>query len=125
MASRGVCYPRPTPLSLGLSAPAAVPVEISAPDRRVFRLTTEIGVGGLQLESPAPFEPGRPVSLRFALPGSPIWLGVEARLEASGDPDEEGGERGGTTLYFLDPQPEIRDAVTAYVVERLGLPPLP
>ena len=112
-------------MSLGLSAPASVSVEVQAADRRVFRLTTEVGLGGLLLETAAPFEPGRPVSIRFALPGSTEWLALDARVVATGDPSEGEGERGGAALHFLDPPLEVREAVTGYIAERLGLPPLP
>jgi hypothetical protein len=56
-------------VSLGLGAPAAVPIEVRSQERRVFRLSREIGDGGVRLEQPAPFEPGRPVDVRFTLPG--------------------------------------------------------
>jgi hypothetical protein len=111
-------------VSLGLSAPAAVPVEVRSGERRVVRLSTEIGDGGVRLALPVPFEPGRPVELRFALPGG-APMALAAQVVATGDPRELDGERGGCGLDFRAPPAELRDAITAYVVDRLGLPPLP
>jgi hypothetical protein len=111
-------------VSLGLSAPAAVPVELRAADRRVYRLSEEIGTGGIRLGKAAPFEPGRPVSVRFSLPGSNLLLELVAEVVKTGDPSEEAGERGGAALYFLDPSPDVASALAGYVAERLGLPVL-
>jgi hypothetical protein len=114
-------------VTLGLAAPAAVPVEVRAADRRFFRLSHEIGPGGIRLEKPAPFEPGRPVVVRFALPlpGDGSVIELPAEVATTGDPAEQEGERGGRALYFREPPPEARVAIAAYVAERLGLPPLP
>ncbi len=111
-------------VSLGLSAPAAVPVELRAADRRVYRLSAEVGTGGIRLERAAPFEPGRPVSVRFALPGSTVPLDLMAEVVTTGDPSEEAGEGGGAALYFLDPSPDVSSALAAYVADRLGIPVL-
>jgi hypothetical protein len=109
---------------MGLSAPAAVPVEVIAADRRVYRLSREIGAGGLRLVQPAPFEPGRPVRVRFALPGQTARLELEAEVSATGAAIEEDGDKGGLAIDFREPPSEARAAITAYVSERLGLPPL-
>jgi hypothetical protein len=109
-------------VSLGLSAPAAVPVEVRAGDRRVFRLSLEIGTGGVLLEKPAPFEPGEPVQLRFTIPGQAAPLELEARVVATGDADEEGGQRGGSALHFLRPSAEAAAEIAAYISDRLGIP---
>jgi hypothetical protein len=109
-------------VSLGLSAPAAVPVEVRTGDRRVFRLSLEIGTGGIRLEQPAPFEPGEPVRLRFALPGQPATVEIDAQVVATGDPLEEEGERGGLALHFLSTPPETMSAISAYISDRLGIP---
>jgi hypothetical protein len=100
-----------------------VPVEVRTAERRVFRLSREVGDGGVRLVLPAPFEPGRPVEIRFRLPGSEIPFVVQARVGATRE--EQEGEQGGCALDFLDPPPEVRTAIAAYVAERLGLPPLP
>jgi hypothetical protein len=112
-------------VSLGLSAPAAVAVELRAGARRVYRLSQEIGQGGLRLERPAPFEPGRPVAIRFTLPGGATPLELNAEVVATGDPAEEQGERGGLALHFRELAPETRSAIGAYIADRLDLPPLP
>jgi PilZ domain len=112
-------------VTLGLAAPAAVPVEVRAADRRVFRLSQEIGPGGLRLQRPAPFEPGRPVVVLFALPGDTDRLELEAEVATTGDPTEQDGEQGGLAIYFREPPPETRAYISAYVADRLGLPPLP
>jgi hypothetical protein len=112
-------------VSLGLSAPAAVPVEVRAGEHRAFRLSTEIGEGGLRLGKPAPFEPGRPVEVRFALPdGGPAYA-FAAEVIATGDEAEGDGSIGGCGLDFLDVPPDVRDAIKDYVARRLGLPRLP
>jgi hypothetical protein len=119
-------------VSLGLAAPAAVPIEVLAADRRVFRLSQEIGPGGVRLCKPAPFEPGSPVWVRFSLPqpnepetapGSEL-LEAECVVEATADPSEPGGEGGGRVLHFRNPSPGTRAAIASYVATRLGLPPL-
>jgi hypothetical protein len=111
-------------VSLGLSAPAAVPIEVRSQDRRVFRLSREIGEGGVRLDRPAPFEPGRPVDLRFALPGSDSRIDATAEVVTTGDAEEQDGSAGGAALYFLDITPETRAEIAGYVAGRLGLPPL-
>ena len=90
----------------------------------MFRLSREIGEGGVRLEEPAPFEPGRPVGVRFALPGSANRIEVNAEVVTTGDAHEEEGSRGGAALYFLDLSPQAREEIAAYVAERLGLPSL-
>jgi hypothetical protein len=112
-------------VSLGLSAPAAVPIEVRSDERRVFRLSREIGEGGVRLAQPAPFEPGRPVDVRFALPGATKTISGRAQVVVTGDAAEEEGSRGGAALHFLDLAQESRAEITAYLTERLGLPPLP
>jgi hypothetical protein len=111
-------------VSLGLSAPAAVPIEVRSQDRRVFRLSREIGEGGVRLERPAPFEPGRPVDVRFVLPGGAGRIDATAEVVTTGDSEEQEGASGGAALYFLDLAPERRAEIAAYVAGRLGLPPL-
>jgi hypothetical protein len=110
---------------LGLSAPAAVPVELRAGDRRSHRLSAEIGTGGIRLDVAAPFEPGRTIAIRFALPGASTPLLMNAEVVTLGDASEDGGERGGTGLYFLNPTLEERAALAGYVSNRLGIPLLP
>jgi hypothetical protein len=109
-------------VSLGLSAPAAVPIELRAADRRSFRLSEEIGTGGIRLGVAAPFEPGRPVEVRFSLPGSATLLVMDAEVVTTGDPSESGGERGGAALHFLRPTPDEKVALATYVSDRLGIP---
>ena len=46
-------------------------------------------------------------------------------MVATGDPAEQEGEQGGLVIYFREPPPETRAYISAYVAERLGLPPLP
>lgn len=107
-----------------MSAPIAVPVEILTEERRVFRLAREVGEGGLILETPAPFEPGRPVHIRFALPdGEPLAL--RAELTTTGDEAERDGSAGGCRLDFIDLPAAARAALGRYIVPRLGLPPPP
>ena len=98
---------------MSLRAPIAVPVEIRAPTRRVFRLAAAVGEDGLRLARGASFEPGRPVDLRFALPDGGA-LALTAIVGEGDGPDDD--------LRFLDPPSEARAAIGRYVQERLGLP---
>ena len=107
---------------MGLSAPAAVPVELRAGERRCHRLSAEIGTGGILLVVAAPFEPGRTVTARFFLPGSATPLQMDAEVVTTGDASEAGGERGGAALHFRNPAPEEKAALATYVSDRLGIP---
>jgi len=100
---------------VSLRAPIAVPVEIRAPKRRVFRLATAVGEDGLRLARGASFEPGRPVDLRFALPDGGA-LALRATVGDGDGPDDD--------LRFVDPPSEARETIGRYVRERLGLPGL-
>jgi hypothetical protein len=108
-----------------LRAPAAVPVEVrtgaGADARRVFRLSTSVGEDGVRLLRAAPFEVGRPVELRFALPeGEALTLRAEV-LPVDDDEDVLEGA-GGRELTFIEPSGEARAAIRAYVRARLNLP---
>ena len=91
----------------------AVPIEIRAPARRVFRLAWNVGEDGIRLARGASFEPGRPVELRFVLPEAEA-LAVRAEIAA--------GEIENDELRFLDPPSDARVAIRRYVHTRLGLP---
>jgi hypothetical protein len=109
-------------VSFGLLAPAAVPVELRASRRRVFRLSHEVGEQGIRLAGLAPFEVGEPVELRLRLPDGEHVLTLRAEVELVGDEREEGGARGGCGLRFIEPPHELRQALAGYVSQRLGLP---
>jgi hypothetical protein len=63
-------------------APAQVPVEIvwARGERRVFRLSREVGVEGMLLRFPAPFPEGEQVRVSFALPDMSIPLAMAAEV---------------------------------------------
>jgi hypothetical protein len=109
-------------VGFGLQAPAAVPVEVRASRRRIFRLSGEIGEEGVCLERPAPFELGERLDVRFALPDTEEVLTLRATVEAIDDEDERAG-LGGRGLRFIDPPHDARHVLNAYVARRLGLPP--
>ncbi len=109
-------------MGFGLEAPVAVPVEVRAPDQRVYRLCESVAVEGLRLERPAPFEIGREVSVRFALPDGEAPLVLRAHVETTGEAAEEDGERGGCGLRFFQVTEGPRAILTRYVLSRLGLP---
>jgi hypothetical protein len=111
-------------MSLGLAAPAAIAVEVSAPERRLFRLSTQVGEGGIDLARPVPFEIGRPVRVRFRLPGDATLFDFAAEVAATGSAAERDGESGGAALRFLDPPFSAQVAIMEYVTGRLGLPGL-
>ena len=100
--------------SVSLRAPIAVPVEIRAPKRRVFRLAAAVGEDGIRLAAAAPFEPGRPVDVRFDLPDGLGALALRAIVEE--------GEAAADRLAFVDPPSGAREAIRRYVHGRLGLP---
>jgi hypothetical protein len=100
--------------SVSLRAPIAVPVEIRAPARRVFRLAAAVGEDGIRLARGASFEPGRPVDVRFDLPDGGGALALPA-IVAEGDGADD-------QLAFVDPPAEAREAIRRYVHGRLGLP---
>jgi hypothetical protein len=101
------------PLPVSLRAPIAVPVEIRAPARRVFRLAAAVGEDGIRLARGASFEPGRPVDVRFELPDGGV-LALRA-IVAEGDAQDD-------DLGFVDPPADAREAIRRYVHGRLGLP---
>jgi len=116
-----------------LRAPVAVPVELriageaaaaaiaaAGGHTRVYRLARAVGVDGLRLERPAPFEIGRPLDVRFVLPDGAAPLALRAELALTDDDGE--GERGGREVAFVAPPSEAREAIGRYVAERLGLP---
>lgn len=111
-----------------MTAPAALVVEIRAQEhtdeRRAFRLSRELGEAGLRLERPAPFEPGRPVTVSFSVPDAPAVLTVRAEVALTGDDAEADGENGGAELRFTEPPADVRATLHAYIAQRLGLPGL-
>lgn len=103
-----------------MRAPLAVAVEIVGAGRRIFRLSRAAGEDGVRLERPAPFDPGRPVRVRFELPDRSQTLALQARIALC---DEDGeGEQGGRELQFLAPAEDARLLLRRYVAERLELP---
>lgn len=111
---------------MSLRAPIAVTVEVRAAGRRVFRLAENVGEDGLSLERPAPFEIGRPVELRFAMPDGDEALRLHARVEdgdhASREQDDPDRTEGGRELAFLTLSEDDRRILRRYVADRLGLP---
>jgi hypothetical protein len=115
---------------VSLRAPLAVPVEVTAQndkarvEARVFRLADRIGTDGVRLVRPAPFEIGRPVTVRLALPdgGEPP---LQARARVALTDDDGDGEAGGRELAFTDLPGGPRAAIERYIVQRLGLPRAP
>jgi hypothetical protein len=108
-------------VGLGLLAPAAVPVELRTADRRVFRLSREVGDEAVRLERPAPFELGEPVDVRLVLPDTDGPLVLRAEVTAVGDDAEAEGTVGGCGLLLVEPSVEAKGALMAYVARRLGL----
>ena len=103
--------------SVSLRAPIAVPVEIRTPKERVFRLAANVGEDGIRLARGAPFEPGRPVDVRFDLPEGDRDGGTLALRATVGEGDTLDDELG-----FVDPPSDAREALRRYVHRRLGLP---
>ena len=108
-----------------LRAPMAVAVEVSvaagADTRRAFRLSASVGEDGVRLGRAAPFEVGRPVDVRFALPEGEV-LALRAQVLPIGDDGDELEGAGGRELAFIAPSSEARAAIRGYVRARLSLP---
>jgi hypothetical protein len=104
---------------VSLRAPIAVPVELRADARRAFRLASNVGEDGLRLAGNVPFESGRRVEARFALPGGEALV-LAARITAGGPDREDADERG--ELAFIEPTGDARQILHRYVLERLELP---
>jgi hypothetical protein len=104
---------------MSLRAPIAVPVEIRADARRVFRLAWNVGEDGLRLAGDLPFESGRPIEARFRLPRGE-GLALAARVSSDGG-DEADRDRP-RELIFSQPSAEARIALRRYVQQRLDLP---
>jgi hypothetical protein len=102
---------------VSLRAPIAVPVEVRAPKRRVFRLAANVGEDGIRLVRGASLEVGRPVDVRFDLPDGGGALALRAIVDGAVVEDDE--------LSFIDAPAEAREAIRRYVQGRLGLPGLP
>jgi PilZ domain len=98
---------------VSLRAPIAVPVELRAAARRVFRLAEAVGEDGIRLARGASFEPGRPVDVRFDLPDGGRWA-LRATVAGADAEDDE--------VAFVDPPADAREAIRRYVHGRLGLP---
>jgi hypothetical protein len=103
---------------VSLRAPIAVPVEIRADARRIFRLAWNVGEDGLRLASDLPFEPGRPIEARFRLPDGVVFALAARVSNDGGDEDDRDRPR---ELAFLDPPAEARIALRRYVQQRLEL----
>jgi hypothetical protein len=110
-------------------APIAVPVEIRAGNRRVYRLAHDIGEDGLSLEQPAPFDEGRPVEIRFVLPlpDETVALTLKAELQAGSHAavDEDGRPLetfGGSELSFHEMSPNDLEELRRYIKGRLTRP---
>jgi hypothetical protein len=104
---------------VSLRAPIAVPVEIRADARRIFRLAWNVGEDGLRLAGDLPFEPGRPIEARFRLPdGEALALRASVASDGGGGDDQDLPRE----LAFLDPPADARIALRRYVQMRLELP---
>ena len=111
---------------MSLFAPLAVAVEVRAEEgehgRRIYRLSNSVAESGLMLERPAPFDIGRPVTVRFTLPDLATITPLAVRARVSLTDDDGEGEHGGSHLEFVDPPRESRQSIMRYVMGRLGLP---
>ena len=103
---------------MSLRAPIAIPVEIRAPARRVFRLAAAIGEDGVRLQRGSSFEPGRSGRRALRAAGRTAAAAAVLALRAVIAP----GEAEDDTLEFIDPPADSRAAIRHYVHERLGLP---
>lgn len=108
-------------MSLGLTAPCALPVEARASATRAFRLALQVGPEGAAFDTPLPFAPGTPVELSFALPDGTGPIVVKGRAELLGEDAEGDGEHGTMAVAFPQASLEAKRVLEAYVRERLGL----
>ena len=114
---------------MSLRAPIAVTVEVRGRTRdgarRAFRLARNIGEDGIALERRAPFELGRPVEVRFTLPGGDQRLCLHAEVrtdDGSDDSEDQQRSEGGRELGFLATGDDERRLLHRYIADRLGLP---
>lgn len=108
-------------MSLGLTAPCALPVEARSSKGRAFRLALQIGAEGATFETPLPFEPDTPVELVLELPDGTGPLFVRGRARLLGEDAEGDGEHGCMAVAFPEASFEAKRALGKYVAERLGL----
>lgn len=109
------------PVSLGLTAPCALPVEVRSSKGRAFRLALQIGPEGATFETPLPFEPETPLELTLALPDGVGPLLVAGRAALLGNDAEGDGEHGCMAVEFPEASLDVKRCLDAYVRERLGL----
>src|SRR5579872_1751475 len=88
---------------MSLRVPIAVPVLVSAGGRRAFRLARSIGEDGLRLQRPAPFEPRRPVDVRFSLPDETAVIALRAEVGNTSADDDAAERSQGRELFFIEP----------------------
>ena len=108
-------------MSLGLTAPCALPVEARASSGRAYRLALQVGAEGVAFDTPLPFEPGTPVELVFALPDGTGPVVVNGRAELLGEDAEGDGEHGCMSVACPQASLQAKRLLDAYVRERLGL----
>jgi hypothetical protein len=108
-------------VSLGLTAPCALPVEARSSKGRAFRLALQIGAEGATFETPLPFEPDTPVELVFELPDGTGPLLVRGRAQLLGEDAEGDGEHGCMAVAFPEASFEVKRTLGQYVTDRLGI----
>ncbi|MDX2023497.1 MAG: PilZ domain-containing protein [Deltaproteobacteria bacterium] len=108
-------------MSLGLTAPCALPVEARASAGRAYRLALHVGAQGAAFDTPLPWEPGTPVELVFTLPDGTGPLIVKGHAELLGEVAEGDGEHGCMAVAYPQASLEAKRTLDAYVRERLGL----
>ena len=108
-------------MSLGLTAPCVLPVEVRDSSRRAYRVALHIGAEGARFATPLPFEPDAVVTLLFSLPDGSGPFEVRARARVIGEEAEREGEEGCMGAAFPDAPLAIKDPLGRYARTRLGM----
>lgn len=108
-------------MSIGLTAPCALPVEARSSKERAFRLALQIGSEGASFATPLPFEPETPLDLVLQLPDGTGPLAIRAHAALLGDDAEGEGEHGCMAAVFPEASLDVKKLLHQYVRERLGL----
>ncbi len=108
-------------MSLGLTAPCALPVEARDSSRRAYCLALQIGPEGASFATPLPFEPDAEVTLVFRLPDGSGPFEVRAHARVLGEEAERDGEAGCMSASYADAPLLIKNPLGQYVRNRLGL----
>lgn len=109
----GILYPKRADQRAFLRAPAGVPVNVRAAERRLQAVIANISATGMFLATPEALEAGELLHLQFILPGLPHLFEVAGRVVWRREATE--GEEGGVGIRFEDLAEEAQAQIGSYV----------